>query len=95
MQKIFEKILLIIGWFRIFLSPALGGLLLAAIMVYCKPDDTGKIIGAFFLVLGFCLGVITANNISKKHDPFEFLSRVDASSDLNNLRQDANSFSKD
>jgi disulfide bond formation protein DsbB len=87
MQRIFEKILFITAWIRIFLSPTIGGLVLAAIIYYNKPDELGLIIASIFAFLGFILGIIVANKISNKYDPMEFLFRVDASPDLDNLKQ--------
>ena len=85
MTKILEFITELKGWFQIVLSPFLIGLVIGAIIYFNKQDMIGLFIGIAVVALGLIIGIIMATKIWKKKGTMEFLSRVDASPDLDNL----------
>lgn len=82
MSDILETISEIFGWIRIVLSPLLIGAGLGAIIYYNYPTWTSFIIAILLGVLGLVIGVIWATRVWDKQGTIQFLSRVDASPDL-------------
>ena len=85
MTKILEFITELIGWFQIVLSPFLIGLVIGAIIYFNKQDMIGLFIGIAVVALGLIIGIVMATKIWRKKGTMEFLSRVDATPDLDNL----------
>ena len=85
MTKILEFITELIGWFQIVLSPFLIALVIGAIIYFNKQDTIGLFIAIAVVALGLIIGTVIATKIWRKKGTIEFLSRIDASPDLDNL----------
>lgn len=84
-----KNLIEIISWLRIAISPTLIGALIGGI-IYLKMGDDGFLPGIFATVIGGIFGVLWATNIWKKQGTTNFISRIDASPDLDNKKMNCN-----
>ena len=87
MMKIFEIITEIMGWIRIALSPTLIGIVFGLILYDYFQNLAGIIAGCFIAFIGILIGINWATNKFKTTGTIHFLSRIDASPDLDNLKK--------
>jgi hypothetical protein len=87
MIKIFEIITEIMGWIRIALSPTLIGIVFGLILYDYFQNLAGIIAGCFIAFIGILIGINWATNKFKTTGTIHFLSRIDASPDLDNLKK--------
>ncbi len=85
MFKFFETVIEIISWIKIVLSPTIIGAFFGFIVYYNMPNFEGRIIGISLAVIGFAIGIIWACKIWKTTGTTHFISRVNASPDLDNI----------
>lgn len=78
LMKIFIEL---ISWFRIAVSPTLIGTLIGGI-VYLKMGDDGFVPGIVITAMGGIIGVLWATKIWRKQGTTYFISRIDASPEL-------------
>lgn len=79
-----NKLVDIISWFRIFISPTLIGAIIG-LFVYLKMNNNiGFIFGILITTIGGILGIIWATKIRQKEGARNFISRIDASPELDN-----------
>lgn len=71
----------LISWFRIAVSPFLIGTLIGGI-VYLKMGEEGFVPGIVITAIGGILGLLWATKIWKKQGTTNFISRSDASPEL-------------
>ena len=72
-----------INWFKIVLSPTLLFGIIGVILKFSLENKTlGNYLFAFCLLLGITVGILWANIIKKKHGTTHFISRTDASPDI-------------
>ena len=72
-----------INWFKIVLSPTLLFGIIGVILKFSLENETlGNYLFAFCLLLGITVGILWANRIKKKHGTTHFISRTDASPDI-------------
>lgn len=71
----------LINWLRIAISPLLIGVLIGG-LVYLKMGDDGFVPGLLITAIGGIVGVIWATKIWKKQGTTNFISRIDASPEL-------------
>ena len=71
----------LINWLRIAISPLLIGVLIGG-LVYLKMGDDGFVPGLLITAIGGIVGVIWATKIWKKLGTTNFISRIDASPEL-------------
>lgn len=71
----------LINWLRIAISPLLIGVLFGG-LVYLKMGDDGFVPGLLITAIGGIVGVIWATKIWKKQGTTNFISRIDASPEL-------------
>jgi hypothetical protein len=86
MFKVFEFIIEVIGWIRIAISPTLIGVIFGLLIYNYFPNLYGLIAGGFIIIVGLIIGIAWATNKFKTTGTMHFLSRVDASPDLDNLK---------
>ncbi|MCC6371941.1 MAG: hypothetical protein IT236_13135 [Bacteroidia bacterium] len=67
-----EKLVKVLSWIKIALSPIILGAIIGGIIYANKPDTTGLLIAAFPAVAGIIGGVFLAMWVSKKHGVTEF-----------------------
>lgn len=84
-MKILEWITSFIGWLQIVFFPLFIGLIGGLIVYYNFHTTAGLIASITITVLGLLIGIILATSIWKKRGTINFLSRVSASPELNDL----------
>ena len=84
-MKILEWITSFLAWLQIVASPLFFGLILGLVVYGIFPNTVGLIFGIAIATLGLTLGIIFATRIWKKRGTVDFISRVSASPDLDNL----------
>ena len=83
----FENVIEWINWIKIVLSPAiLCAIIGVAIYLSMEDKATGAFLLVFIIAIGVGLGVFWANKIKKKHGSTHFISRSDASPDIDDFR---------
>lgn len=70
---------------RIVLSPFLFGVFIGGIIYYFKQDKSGLVMGGLVAGIGLVLGVLWAVKVKKKMLATDFMSRVNASPDLDKI----------
>jgi FtsH-binding integral membrane protein len=88
MTKILEFITELIAWFEIVLSPLLIGLVIGAVIYFSRQDTVGLVLGIIVATLGLIIGVILATRIWKKKGTANFMSRLSATPELDNLNDE-------
>lgn len=87
MAKILEFITELIGWFQIVLSPLLIGVTIGTIIYFNRQDDIGLTLGITVAVITLIVGVVLATRFWKKKGTVNFISRIDAFTELNNSEE--------
>jgi hypothetical protein len=72
----------IINWIKIVLSPTMLGVFLGYIIYYNYPTKYGLIGGISLSSLGLLIGIVWATKIWKSKGTSFFMSRVEASPDI-------------
>lgn len=72
----------ITGWLRIMLSPFLIGLVVGGAVYFGYDTLTARAIGIIIAVLGLTIGIVWANRQWKKTGTIAFLSRIEATPEL-------------
>ncbi|MCQ4034551.1 hypothetical protein [Kaistella montana] len=86
-QSVFETVIEWINWIKIVLSPTiLSAIIGVAIYLSMENKTTGIFLLVFINAIGFGLGILWANKIKKKHGSTHFISRTDASPDIDDIR---------
>lgn len=88
MSKIFEWFVEIVGWLRIVASPFFLGIIAGIVIYGFKPDISGFVIGAIVALISLIIGIIWATKILKKHGTNHFLSRIMATPELDERKED-------
>lgn len=71
-----------LGWLRIAASPAIIGLVAAALIYFPAPSDTRLVVAFIVAGLGIFAGIVWATRIWKKRGTVDFLARVMATPEL-------------
>jgi len=78
----------IIAWLQIVASPLLIGLGIGAYLYYRNPTTLFLIMAIALGLIGFMIGILWANKVWKTKGTMWFISRVNASPDLDNLKRE-------
>jgi len=84
-MKILEWLTSFIAWLQIVASPLFFGLIIGLVVYEIYPTAIGLILGIAVANLGLVVGIIFATKIWKKRGTVDFISRVSASPELDNL----------
>ena len=84
-MKILEWITSFFAWLQIVASPLFFGVILGLIVYGIYPNTAGLIFGIAIATSGLTIGIIFATRIWKKRGTVDFISRVSASPELDNL----------
>lgn len=76
------------AWLRIMLSPFLFGIILGVVVYSLKTDKFGLVLGITIALVGLVFGIIWAMKVRKKMRAIDFISRVNASPDLDKIRDE-------
>ena len=87
--SLFDYVMESIGWIQIAASPLLFGIIVGGILYLLIGNTIGLIIGILVAAIGLIIGILLANKIWKKKGTINFMSRVNASSELDNLESEA------
>lgn len=82
-MKILELLLEILGWLRIVLSPTLISTVIGGVLYLYFKNTAGVYLGVGVAILGLIIGVVWASRTWKKEGTVNFLSKVNASPELN------------
>ena len=78
----FDRFFEIVGWIQIVASPLLFAAIIGFLVYISKPNVTRLIIGIVIVVVGLIFGIIWANKIWRGKGTIHFISRVNASPEL-------------
>ena len=90
MIKLPEWITSFFAWLKIVAFPSFFGAILGLIVFGNYPTTIGLIFGIAIATLGLTIGIIFATRIWKKRGSIDFISRVSASPELDNLGDEKN-----
>jgi hypothetical protein len=74
-----------IGWLKIVASPLIIGSLIGGAIYLLWKNETAMVIGILFALAGAITGIIWATRIWRKYGTMHFLSRLNATPDLDKL----------
>jgi len=78
-----DKIVSVIGWIQIFISPFLGGIITGFLIWISTKNILGAVAAIFVLIVGIVLGIRLAEKAKKNTGTIAFISRVNATPELN------------
>ncbi|MFT3919810.1 hypothetical protein [Cloacibacterium sp.] len=87
-KSFFERIIDVISWLKIVASPTLFGIAVGFFLKIYFKNDLGDFLFGFFIVFGIIFGIYLANRMSKKYGATNFISKVDASPDIDEFIKD-------
>lgn len=90
-MNFFDKIIEIIAWIKILISPLLFGIVIGLVIWFNFENIVFKFIAILISCLGLFIGIYFAEKIRKKSGTQEFLSTIYSSPDLDNLNTSKNS----
>lgn len=90
MPKFFEFIIEAFGWLQIFASPFLIGSGIGAAVYFSNPTFARLVTGICIAVAGLVAGAVWATKICKKKGTNWFLSRINATPELDEKPEDEN-----
>jgi len=82
--RIFELFTESIGYLRIVLTPLMIGLVIGAVVYFTDPTTIRLILAIAIAILGLVIGIIWANKHWKGNGTMRFISRINATPDLDN-----------
>ena len=87
-MKKLEWITSFIAWLEIVASPLFVGLIIGFLVYLKYPTLVGLIVGISIATLGLIIGIILATRIWRKRGTVEFISRISATPELDNLEDE-------
>lgn len=88
MFKILEFIPKAIAWLRIVASPTLIAVIIGALIYFPNPGLVTQILAISIVVLGLFIGIAWANSVWKTRGTVEFMSRINATPELDNFNEE-------
>lgn len=82
----FDNIVETIGWLQIAASPVLGGLILGGLIYLLIDNWAGVVTGISVAAIGLLTGIIIASRVRKHRGTMHFMSRVNASPEIDDLQ---------
>jgi hypothetical protein len=83
-MRIIEIFVEILSWLRIMASPLIIGVGIGILVYDNNPNSMGMAIGVIISFIGLLFGIIGATKVWRKTGTSNFMSRVNASPELNN-----------
>ena len=81
-KSLFDLFTELVGWFQIFASPFLVGLIIGSIIYLPKPNTLRFIIAILITILGLVTGIVWATTVWKKRGTVHFMSKITATPEL-------------
>jgi hypothetical protein len=78
----------VVGWLQIVASPLLAGLVIAVMIYFSNPSTLRLVIAIGVVLISLIVGIVFATRIWKKQGTMNFLSRVSATPELDNLDEE-------
>jgi len=85
----FDKFFEVVGWIQIVASPLFLAAIIGFLVYISKPNTIRLIIGIVIVVVGLIIGIIWATKIWKGKGTIHFISRVNASPELDPPNEEA------
>ena len=89
-MSFFDYFFEIVGWLQIVASPLLLGLIIALVIYLSNPGTLRLIVGISVATLGLVIGIFIVTKAWKKKGTMHFMSRIIATSELDNLEDEKN-----
>ncbi len=83
----FESFTEIMGWLQIVASPLLLGSVIGFLIYVSNPNTTRLLCGIGIALLGLIIGIIWATRVSKKNGASNYVSRISASPELDDIEK--------
>jgi hypothetical protein len=84
MMRILEIFVEILSWLRIMASPLIIGVGVGILVYDNNPNNTGMAIGIIISLISLLVGIIGATKVWRKTGTSNFMSRINATPELNN-----------
>lgn len=86
-MNFFEKVLELINWIKIFLSPFVISLIIGGLIFLSSNNIWIQSLSLLIVVLGIITGIYLAEKIRKKHGTERFMAKINESPDLDNIKK--------
>lgn len=86
-MNFFDKVLELINWIKIFLSPFIISLIIGGLIFLSSNNIWIQSISVLIVVLGIITGIYLAEKIRKKHGTERFMAKIHESPDLDNIKK--------
>ena len=86
-MKVIAWIVSFMAWLQIVAVPLIVGLIISVFIYKSHPTRQGLVICLFVSTLGLIIGIIIATVIWKKRGTVDFISRVSASEEYDDLKE--------
>ncbi len=83
-MRILEIFVEILSWLRIMVSPLIIGVGVGFLVYDNNPNNTGMSIGIIISLISLLVGIIGATKVWRKTGTSNFMSRINATPELNN-----------
>jgi hypothetical protein len=89
-MKLIEKFVALLAWVQIMVTPFFGGVIIGFLNWLTFHNTRGMIVGIAISLLGLVLGIVWAEKERKKKGTVNFMSRVNASPELDAKDEEEN-----
>jgi len=86
-MRILETFVEVLSWLRIVASPLIVGVGIGILVYENNPNNTGMTLGIIFSFIGLLVGIVWATKVWRKTGTSNFMSRVNASPELNSEKK--------
>lgn len=86
-MNFFDKVIELINWVKIFLSPLIICLILGSILFLSLDHIIFHILAGIIIIAGIATGIYFAEKIRKKHGTERFMAKIHESPDLDNIKK--------
>ena len=87
MMTMIKSFIEAIAWLKIALAPIIASIIIAGFMYIYSQNITGLLLAIFIIIAGIVAGITWAQRVRKKYGLVDFISKVNASPELDNKEQ--------
>lgn len=84
-MRLIALLIEVIGWFKIVASPLIVSCAIGGLIYLNWKNTIALIVCSFVILIGLVIGIVWATKIWRKHGTMNFLSKLNATPDLDNL----------
>ena len=88
-NEILDLVTEVFAWIQIVISPTLVGVAIGCYVYFTDPNVEKLLIGSLIALAFLVIGILYASHIYKTRGTANFISRVSASPELDNLAEEA------